>query len=68
MAFENVTALQPTTTFTPDQALESAKMCGPVHVLVIGFDAKGEFLMRSSRMDKIEALYLIEKARAWVMS
>jgi hypothetical protein len=57
-----------TVTMTPDQALDSAKQSAPIDVLVVAYDADGELIIRSSRMNLSDALWLIEKAKAYVLS
>lgn len=54
------------TTMTPQQALDSAKALEPMDVLVIGYDQNGELLVRSSRMDRKDALWLVEAAKRYV--
>lgn len=55
-------------TFTPEQALDSAKAADLEEVLVIGHDNRGEFFVRSSRMTCRDALWLAEKLRAYALS
>jgi hypothetical protein len=66
---KNVIALPASTNFKPHQALESAlQFEGLTDVLVIAYDADGDLLIRSSHMTRAEALFLLEKAREWVMA
>lgn len=37
-------------------------------VLVIGYDRDGDLVIRSSRMDRKDALWLCEMARAWALN
>lgn len=37
-------------------------------VLIIGYDTDGDFFTRSSHMTRAEALWLLEKAREWVLN
>jgi hypothetical protein len=39
----------------------------PTDTLVLGYDEDGELIVRSSRMSRAEALFMLEKARDWVM-
>lgn len=59
--------LPATTTMTPDQALHSALQADLTDVLVIGYDADGCLIVRSSRMTRADALWLSEKGREWVL-
>lgn len=63
----NVFGFPPSTTFTPDQALASAGQLALKQVLVIGYDEDGELTVRSSRMTRGEALWLVEHARHHVL-
>lgn len=62
----NVTGMPPSTSYTPEQALDSAKQLAPTDVLVIGYDADGDLLIRSSRMDRKDALWLLKVAERHV--
>lgn len=62
----NVVSLPATTTFTAEQALKSALELNLTDVLVIGYDQEGCLLVRSSRLLRSDALWLIEQARDWV--
>lgn len=63
----NVFAFPATTTMTPEQALRSALEFATndnlQDVLVVGYDGDGALLVRSSRMDRKEALWLSEQLR-----
>jgi len=61
----NVFSLPATTTFTAEQAIESAKSLNLVDVMIIGYDQEGDFVLRSSRMDRKDALWLAELAKKW---
>ena len=52
---------------TVDNMLEAARQDGMIECLIIGTDADGEFVFRSSGMGNRDGLWLIEKAREWVM-
>jgi hypothetical protein len=68
---QNVIALPASVNFNPEQALLSAlEFCRTDNlqdVLVIGYDADGDLLVRSSRMTRAEALFMAEKAKNWAM-
>lgn len=68
---QNVISLPATTTLTAEQALKSAlQMCdthGLDDVLIVGTDADGELYLRSSRMTKADAVFLLETCKRWVM-
>lgn len=63
----NVIAMPATTTYTPDLALKSALDLDLSDVLVIGYDADGALAIRSSRMSRADALFLLAKAKEWAM-
>ena len=66
---ENVIALPASTNFTPEQALLSAlEFCRTdnlTDVLVIGYDADGVLAIRSSKMTRAEAIFMLEQAKLW---
>lgn len=49
-----------TTTMTVEQALASAEAANLRDVLICGYDEDGDFIVRSSRMDRKDALWLAE--------
>jgi hypothetical protein len=53
------------TTLTPYQALDSARQLAPTDVCVVGYDVDGDFFVRSSRMDRMDALWLAELLREY---
>lgn len=61
----NLLRLPPSTTFTAQQALESALADDLTDVLVIGYDKEGGLYIRSSRMTCAEALFMANKAMKW---
>jgi hypothetical protein len=64
---KNVIALPASTNFKPHQALESAlQFENLTDVLIVGY-VDGGLFTRSSHMTRAEALFLLEKARDWVM-
>lgn len=71
MINQNVIALPASVNFNAEQALLSAlEFCRADNlqdVLVIGYDADGDLVVRSSRMTRAEAVFMVEKAREWAM-
>jgi hypothetical protein len=69
---EKVIALPASTNYTPEQALLSAlEFCRDdnlTDVLVIGYDADGGLVVRSSKMTRAEGLFMAEKARMWAIT
>ncbi|MFA6064012.1 MAG: hypothetical protein WC736_15595 [Gallionella sp.] len=67
-----ISYLPPTTTFTPEQALQSALDFAQddelPEVLIVGFDKEGVLLVRSSRMDLKDALWLCESLRTYILN
>lgn len=68
---KNVLAFPAAVTMTPKQALLSALVFADEDnlqdVLVIGYDGDGELLIRSSRMDRQDALWLSEQLRGYAL-
>lgn len=64
---DKVAFLPASVTMTPEQALDSAKHLELKDVLVIGYDADGDLLIRSSRMIRRDALWMLEAAKIQVM-
>lgn len=66
-----ITALPASTTFTPKQALLSAMEFADEDdlqdVLVVGYDSEGCLVVRSSRMDRKDALWMAEALRKWAL-
>lgn len=64
---ENIISFPATDTFTPEQALfsalEFAKNNNLKEVLIVGYDGDNELLVRSSRMERKDALWLAEQLR-----
>lgn len=52
---------------TVDNMLEAAQQDGMIECIIIGTDAAGDFVFRSSGMSNRDGLWLIEKARKWVL-
>lgn len=67
----NVLNFPATTTLTPEQALHSAlkfaKEYGLQDALIVGYDEDGELFVRSSRMDRKDALWLAEQLRLYAL-
>lgn len=67
-----VIALPASTSFTPEQALlsmlEFARNDNLSDCLLVGYDADGVLLIRSSRMTRADAIFLLEKAKEWSMA
>lgn len=53
----------PSTSFSPSQALDSAKLMDCTDVLIIGRAEDGDLVIRSSKMTTPEGLWLLEKAK-----
>ena len=64
----NITAFPASTTFTPGQALDSAKSHDLKDVLVIGYDQDGELIIRSSRLTRRDARWMGESARQHIFT
>ena len=65
---QNIVALPASVNFTPEQALQSAMQFKSLQdVLIVGYDADGDLLVRSSRMSRADAVFLLEKAKEWAM-
>lgn len=47
-------------TMTPEQALNTAQKDGFRDVLIVGYDEDGSLMIRSSRMSRMDALWLAE--------
>jgi len=68
---KKVLAFPATDTMTPQQALlsalEFANNDNLQDVLVVGYDGDGGLLVRSSRMDRKDALWLSEQLRRYAL-
>lgn len=68
---KNVIALPASESFTPEQALlsmlEFVRAENLADVLVIGYDADGELIIRSSKMSRCDAVFMLEKAKQWAL-
>jgi len=61
-----ITKFPPSTSMTPEQALNSALQANLDEVLIIGTDQDGKHFTRSSKMDRKSALWLIKWAERWI--
>lgn len=68
---QNVIALPASVNYSPEQALLSAlEFCRAdnlTDVLITGYDADGVLIVRSSKMSRADALFMLEKAKEWSM-
>lgn len=64
----NLLRLPPSTTYTPEQALQTALDDNLQDVMIIGYDNDGDLIIRSSRMTCAQALFLANKAMRWAES
>lgn len=65
---KKVIALPASENYRPEQALISAQQIELTDVLIIGYDTEECLFIRSSKMSCAEALFLLEKAKAWALS
>lgn len=63
----NIYDLPAATTFTVEQALDSAKGLNLSDVFIVGYDKDGCLVVRSSRMTRESGLWLVESAKKHVM-
>lgn len=63
--------LPATVTFTPELALKSMlNFCDQddlQDVICLGYDSSGVLVIRSSKMDRKDALWLAEQLKAWAL-
>jgi len=68
---KNLIAFPASTTMTPKQALLSALQFAEndnlQDALVVGYDGDGDLLVRSSRMDRKDALWMAEQLRLYAL-
>lgn len=64
---EKVIHMQPSTNYTPEQALNQALKYDLTDVMIIGYDFEGELFIRSSKMTRAEGLFMVKKAEEWSM-
>jgi hypothetical protein len=63
----NIISLPASAHMTPKQTLASMQDFTLQDVLIIGVDNDDNLLVRSSRMTKAEAMWLLEKAKGWAL-
>lgn len=67
-----ILALPASTTYTPKQALlsalEFARNDNLQDVLIVGYDGDGNLMIRSSRMDRKDALWMAEQLRIYALT
>lgn len=63
----NVERLPPASTFSVPQALADAQSAPLADVVVVGWDEDGDLFIRSSRMSRADALWLLEKGKSWAL-
>lgn len=74
MSLDKIIEFPASTSFNPEQAMDSMKRMEPTDVLIIGYcdsgcgDGRSKLVHRSSRMTRAEALFLLENAKAWVLN
>ena len=59
--------LPASTTMTVEQALASVVGETLTDVLIVGYDEDGDLYVRSSRMDRKDALWLAEMLKRWAL-
>ena len=68
---QQVHELPATTTFTPELALKSmlnfSDCDNLTDVLCVGYDRDGDLIIRSSRMDRKDALWMAEQLKMWAL-
>jgi hypothetical protein len=64
----NLLRLPPSTTFTAEQALQSALDDNLQDVLILGYDQDGVLYVRSSRITCAEAMFMCQKGMHWAES
>jgi hypothetical protein len=64
----NLLRLPPSTTFTAEQALQSALDDNLQDVLILGYDQDGVLYVRSSRITCAEAMFMCQKGMRWAES
>lgn len=59
----NVVDLGPHCRMTVDETLDLCKRDNMTDVIVVGYDADDEVVIRSSKMSRADAVYLLEQAK-----
>ena len=68
----NILNFPPSTTMTPKQALESVLVFADndnlQDVLIVGYDGDGDLVVRSSRMNRKDALWMAEQLKLYALN
>jgi L-ascorbate metabolism protein UlaG (beta-lactamase superfamily) len=64
---KKIAFLPASSTMTAEQALDSMKHLEPKDVVVIAYDEDGDLLIRSSRLVRRDALWMLEVAKIHIM-
>jgi hypothetical protein len=51
----------------PEQALESMKQLEPKDVVILAYDAQGNLMLRSSKMNNASTLWMLECAKLAIL-
>lgn len=62
-----VVGFPPSATFTPEQALNSALQLNPTDVICVGYGEDGRLIIRSSKMSRQDAVFLLAMATKWAI-
>ena len=62
-----VIELPASTSYTAEQALQSALQLNLQDVMIIGYNNAGDLVVRSSKLTRAEGLFMIKKAEEWSM-
>ena len=52
---------------TPEEVLRETLEIGVKNIVCIGFDADGDWFLRTSKMSRQDALWVAEKLRDWAI-
>jgi hypothetical protein len=63
----NVKYLPPSENYTVEQALNNSLSCNLKEVLIIGYDNDDDLFVRSSKMNRKDALWLLQSAIFYTM-
>lgn len=64
---QSVIKLPASNHYTAEQALASSIQTTLTDVLIIGYDDAGDLFVRSSKMTRAEALFMLEQAKDWAI-
>lgn len=65
----NIYEFPATENYTVEQALNKCLTEeGLEDVLIVGYDTEGDLVIRSSKMDRKTALFLLKKAEQWTLN